>query len=194
MRAIMIATQNRSKFKEIKDIMGTYGIMARMPDIEIDVHEGTVSYEANAQMKASYLVSRLDMDALGEDSGIEVPALGGFPGVISARFVQGSDDDRNRALLDRMKHLQPSERTAVFRACAVISRPDGTSITGYGELHGKIIEQPAGGNGFGYDPIFVPDGYQKTLAQLPSDEKNSISHRKKAIEAVLEAYIAKPDT
>ncbi len=187
---IFVATNNLAKFEEIKDIMSRYGVTAQMPGMEIDVNEGTVSYEDNARKKALYLTSTLGSDAMGEDSGIEVPALGGFPGVISARFVQGADRNRNAALLDRMKQLAPAERKAVFKAYAVIALADGTCLAGYGELTGKIIEKPAGENGFGYDPIFVPDGYDKTLAQMSPEEKNNISHRRKAIEAVIEKYTA----
>ncbi|MGC8684518.1 MAG: RdgB/HAM1 family non-canonical purine NTP pyrophosphatase [bacterium] len=190
MKVLVVATNNSGKFKEIKTIIEQYGITAMMPDIKIDVEEGTVSYEENAKLKAYYVMSTLGVDALGEDSGIEVLKLGGFPGVISARFVQGTDLDRNIALLDRMKNLFNSERRAIFKAYAVIALKDGSYITGYGELKGKIIDEPKGDNGFGYDPIFVPDGYDMTLAQLPLEVKNSISHRKKAIESVVEQYIA----
>lgn len=188
-RTILVATGNASKFKEIKDIVQRYDISAQMPGIEIDVQEGVVSYEENARLKASYLTSKLGIDALGEDSGIEIPALNGFPGVISARFVEGSDQDRNAALLAKMQLLKPEDRKAVFKAFVVITLKDGGHLTGYGELRGRITESPAGSNGFGYDPIFVPDGYDRTLALLPGDEKNSISHRRKAIESVIKQYV-----
>lgn len=189
MNIIAVATNNVAKFKEIKEIINKYGIIAQMPDIKIDVHEGTVSYEENARMKASYLTSKLGSDALGEDSGIEIAALGGFPGVISARFIDGSDNDRNAALLDKMVGIRSDDRKAVFKAYVVISLKNGGYLTGYGELRGKITTTPEGSSGFGYDPIFIPDGYDKTLARIPSDEKNAISHRRKAIEAVIKQYI-----
>ena len=189
MRTIFVATGNASKFKEIKDIVQRYDISAQMPGIEIDVQEGVVSYEENARLKASYLTSKLGIDALGEDSGIEIPALNGFPGVISARFVEGSDQDRNSALLAKMQLLKPGDRKAVFKAFVVITLKSGGSLTGYGELRGSINDIPMGNNGFGYDPIFIPDGYDRTLALLPGDEKNSISHRRKAIESVIKQYV-----
>ena len=188
-RTIIVATGNASKFKEIQDIMQKYGMTAQMPGIRIDVQEGVVSYEENARLKASYLTSKLGIDALGEDSGIEIPALDGFPGVISARFVDGSDQDRNAVLLGKMQHLKPEDRTAVFKAFVVITLKTGGYLTGYGELRGRITEIPAGSNGFGYDPIFVPDGYDETLALLPGDEKNAISHRRKAIESAIKKYV-----
>ena len=190
LRAVIIATGNSAKFQEIKDIMGRYGIVARMSDIKVGVREGTLSYEENARLKASYMTARLGVDAFGEDSGIEVPALGGFPGVISARFIEGTDSGRNSALLDRMRHLGPSDRRAVFKACAVITFVNGAFVAGYGELSGRIIDGPAGENGFGYDPVFVPDGHRRTLAQMSPREKDDISHRRRAVEAVLEKYVA----
>ncbi len=189
MGVIVVATGNVAKFKEIKEILTRHGIIARMPDIKIDVREGVVSYEENAKIKASYLTSRLGADALGEDSGIEVPALGGFPVVISARFIEGSDRDRNAALLEKMKHIKSEDRKAVFKAYVVITLKDGGYLTGYGELGGRITMKPEGNNGFGYDPIFIPDGYDRSLAILSGDEKNTISHRRKAIEAVLGQYV-----
>jgi XTP/dITP diphosphohydrolase len=189
MRIIVVATNNVAKFKEIKEIINRYGIIAQMPDIKIDVHEGVVSYEENARIKASYLTSKLGIDALGEDSGIEVPALGGFPGVISARFIDGSDNDRNAALLSKMVDIRSDDRKAVFKAYVVISLKNGGYLTGYGELKGMMTTTPEGSSGFGYDPIFIPDGYDKTLAQIPGEEKNKISHRRKAIEMVLKEYI-----
>lgn len=186
---IVVATNNPGKFNEFKAILKEYGITAQMPNIKIDVKEGITSYEENAKLKAFYVMSTLGIDTLGEDSGIEVPKLGGFPGVISARFVQGSDHDRNIALLNKMKSLSASERQAIFKAYAVIALKNGSYIVGYGELRGTIINEPKGENGFGYDPIFVPDGYDKTLAQLSSKIKNSISHRRKAVQSVIEQYI-----
>lgn len=188
MGVIVVATGNAFKFKEIQDIVQKYGMTAQMPGIRIDVQEGVVSYEENARLKASYLTSKLGIDALGEDSGIEVPALDGFPGVISARFIDGSDPDRNAALLGKMQHLKPEDRKAVFKAFVVITLRAGGSLTGYGELWGSITDKAAGNNGFGYDPIFIPDGYDKTLALLPGDEKNAISHRRKAIESAIRKY------
>ncbi len=189
MSTIVVATGNVAKFKEIKSILDGYGIDARMPDLRIDVEEGTASYEDNAILKASYLASRLGTDALGEDSGIEVPALGGFPGVVSARFVPGPDSARNAALLDRMKALAPGRRKAVFKAYAAIALKAGGCITGYGELEGTIADGPAGADGFGYDPVFVPEGYDVTLAQMTHEDKNRVSHRRKALEDVVRKYI-----
>ena len=189
MRTIVVATGNASKFKEIEDIVQKYGVSAQMSGIKIDVQEGVVSYEENARLKASYLTSKLGIDALGEDSGIEIPALDGFPGVISARFIDGSDQDRNAALLGKMQHLKPEDRKAVFKAFVVITLKAGGSLTGYGELWGRIADRAVGNNGFGYDPIFIPDGYDKTLALLPGHEKNAISHRRKAIESVIKQYV-----
>ncbi len=188
-RIIIIATGNPAKFREISDIMGKYDIAVRMADLRVDVREGTASYEENARLKAFYVAARLGADAFGEDSGIEVPALGGFPGVMSARFIEGRDSDRTDALLDRMRHLGPPDRKAAFKACAVIALADGTTVVGYGELNGRITDGPVGENGFGYDPVFVPDGYDRTLAQMSPREKNDISHRRRAIEAVVEKYL-----
>ncbi len=189
MSILIIATNNLAKFREIQDMASTYGIIVRMPDKKIDVEEGVESYEDNARLKALTLTSLSGIDALGEDSGIEIPALGGFPGVISARFTEGSDNDRNAALLGKMMYLVSGQRKAVFKAYAVITLTNGRYLTGYGELKGSIIDEPAGNNGFGYDPIFIPDSYDRTLAQLSSEQKNSISHRRKAIEEVMGKYM-----
>ncbi len=185
---LYVATNNTSKFREIRQIAEDYGIHAQMPAVPVDVQEGVVSYEENALLKASFVTAQFGVDALGEDSGIEVPALGGFPGVISARFVAGSDQDRNNALLERMKALGHGQRQAVFKAYIVITLADGGHLTGYGELRGSIAGVPAGGNGFGYDPIFIPDGYDRTLGLLSEEEKNRISHRRKAIESAFRQY------
>ncbi len=185
---LIVATNNEAKFREIRQIAEEYGILARMPAVKTDVQEGVVSYEENALLKASSVTAQSGADALGEDSGIEVTALGGFPGVISARFVEGSDQDRNNALLERMKTLEPSRRQAVFKACVVISLVSGGHLTGYGELRGHITDAPEGGNGFGYDPIFIPDGFDRTLGLLDGEEKNRISHRRKAIESAVRQY------
>jgi len=190
MKLIFVATKNHAKFEEIKNILNRYGVITQMPSVDMDFAEGIISYKKNAGMKALYLNQRLNCDALGEDSGIEIPVLGGFPGVMSARFIKGSDSDRNTALLDKIKSLRTTDRKAVFKSYTVIILKDGTYLAGYGEVRGIIIDKPAGNNGFGYDPIFVPDGYDKTLAQLTQSEKNNISHRKTAIMTVMKKYTA----
>ncbi|MCL4478935.1 MAG: non-canonical purine NTP pyrophosphatase [Deltaproteobacteria bacterium] len=194
-KRLLLATQNHAKFLEIKSIIERYAqshkITILTPDRSpiADIKEGIQSYEANAKAKAMYFTERFRVDSLGEDSGIEIPALNGFPGVVSARFVKGSDMDRNNALLERMKHLEGHDRHALFKAYVVIACTNGSFFTGYGALEGHITEALSGSNGFGYDSIFVPDGCDITLAKLNPEEKNGISHRKKAIMSVIEEYL-----
>ena len=131
---------------------------------------------------------------LADDSGLMVDYLGGAPGVYSARFAgeDGNDKKNNEKLLRLLEGVPADERTAQFVSVITMVYPDGTVISARGECHGRIITEPAGDGGFGYDPLFVPDGYEKTFAQLSAEEKNAISHRAAALaelEKLLEARI-----
>ena len=126
------------------------------------------------------------MPVIADDSGISLKQLGGKPGVFSARYVgeNATDDDNNNKLIAELKNYPEPHRAKYV--CASVYFDGINFITGYGEIKGKIIKTPRGTNGFGYDPYFVPDGYSRTMAELPPEEKNSISHRAKAFEELKE--------
>jgi XTP/dITP diphosphohydrolase len=128
---------------------------------------------------------------VADDSGLMVDYLGGAPGVYSARFAgeECSDEKNNQKLIKLLSGLSQKEKTAKFVSVITLMFPDGETVVARGECKGRIIDSPTGENGFGYDPLFVPDGYDKTFAQLSQEEKNSISHRAKALEK-LEALLS----
>jgi XTP/dITP diphosphohydrolase len=152
-----------------------------------DVQESGQSYEENAAIKARAWADRFGMPALADDSGLEVRCLGGRPGVLSARAAHGGDSDRINWLLGELGGLEgASDRRACFVACLVVAFPTGWAGGGgyfasEGRCFGRIAGKPLGAEGFGYDPVFVPDGYKNTFAELGSLVKSKISHRARAM-------------
>jgi XTP/dITP diphosphohydrolase len=142
-------------------------------------------------LKARAFAAAAALPALADDSGLEVDALDGFPGVRSARWAPGDDADRVRALLERMQRVSPEDRGARFRSVVALAwpGPEGRSVTAPGTVEGRIAIQACGGSGFGYDPIFlVEDGGHdgtRTMVELSADEKNRLSHRSRALKALL---------
>jgi len=187
---LLIATGNAGKAKEICELLGNLPINLRtlidFPNVRPVVESGH-TYEENAVLKARSYAQQTGLLALADDSGLEVEALGGAPGVISARYAgQGaSDNDRVAFLLRQLANAPSANRSARFVCVAALA--DSTSAivdVEYGICEGKVIDQPRGANGFGYDPIFIPQGFDKTFAELPNEIKNNISHRGRALQSV----------
>jgi XTP/dITP diphosphohydrolase len=188
---LVIATRNRHKLEEIRSIF-------RVPFVELlsaldfpeipDVVEDGATFEANAIKKAVTLARATGSWALADDSGLEVDALGGAPGVHSARYAGEPVNyaANNRKLLAAL--ADATDRRARFRCVIALSSPDGRVRTVEGRCEGRILGEERGHRGFGYDPVFVPDGYSLTFAELASDVKNSISHRGQALKEAQRAW------
>ena len=191
-KRIIAASANAHKIKEIKAITKKFGMdvvsrdEAGVPPFEI-VEDGQ-TFEENSYKKAFAIMQASGETTIADDSGLMVDYLGGAPGVYSARFAgDHCDDERNnQKLLGMLEGLADSERTAKFVSVITMIFPDGQTLVARGECPGRIIEMPTGENGFGYDPLFVPDGYDKTFAQLSEEEKNAISHRARALQKLEE--------
>ena len=185
MAAILIATTNSGKRREFGDLLAPIQITS--PDdlgIDIDVEESAVTFRENAILKARAYAQTAACIALADDSGLEVDALNGSPGVRSARFggAHLDDDDRCRLLLDELRQVEGRDRRAAqFRCCLVAMAPDGRICEAEGICRGSIELDMQGTGGFGYDPIFHVPEYGATMAQLPAATKNQISHRARAI-------------
>lgn len=193
---IIVATGNRGKLKEITEIFSDIpGALVAMSDYfkeEPFINETGTTFFENACIKADWVFHAAGMCALADDSGLMVDALAGAPGVNSARYAgtQGDTAANNAKLLAELKGLTPSERTAQF-VCSVVLRVDENNfIHAEGKCTGRILECPRGGGGFGYDPLFVPDGFNRTFAELNRNEKHRISHRGKALRALKEKFHA----
>ena len=187
---ILAATGNAHKLREIRAILQPSGIEVVNPaavgGIPAVVEDGD-SFEANAVKKAVEVAAAAGQCTLADDSGLEVAALGGVPGVYSSRYAgEDADDAANLAkLLDELANVRA--RSARFVCVVAVATPAGLVGTATGQVSGTIISCPRGLNGFGYDPVFVPDGHEHTFAELSEDVKNSESHRAAALRAALEA-------
>lgn len=182
---LIIASANAHKITEISSITPSFITLLSMKDIGItdDIPETAPTLEGNALQKARYIYSRTGKACFADDTGLEVDALGGEPGVYSARYAQIFDPTAtshnaaaNVALLLKKLQNAPS-RTAQFRTVIALILPDGTEHLFQGEIKGEITSDLRGNEGFGYDPIFIPHGYNQTFAQMPAELKNRISHR-----------------
>ena len=186
---VLLGTGNPGKLLELRSILGEMPGLRLLTRHEVpfpDVEETGASFAENALIKARTIASATGCAVLAEDSGLCVRALRGDPGVRSARYAgEPSDHEANlRRLLERMRGVD--ERTACFVTVAALRFRDGKELLRAGVLTGRIAEERAGCGGFGYDPVFVPDGHVRTLAQLPADLKNRISHRRRAVEPLRE--------
>ena len=190
MSKAVIATRNKGKLKELQELLKDLNLEI----LPIDAFNvGTIeedgnSFFENAMKKAKITAEKTGLLAIADDSGLEVDALDGQPGIHSARYAgeNASDKENNKKLLKELDGVEAQRRTARFRCVIVAYRPDGQFISAEGVCQGRIAEKPAGEHGFGYDPIFIPEGYQRTMAQLRREEKNKISHRGKALEILKE--------
>ena len=188
MKKIIIATRNKGKIREFRDFFQTFHIEVRslldfndeLPEIE----ETGDTFEQNAAIKAERIAEYLKQPVLADDSGLVVDALHGEPGIYSARYAgEGSTDEENyQKLLKKMQHVPKDERTARFVCVLAIHIPEEETVFYEGYCEGEIAFAPSGENGFGYDPVFIPKGFDCTMAELSPEEKNKISHRKHAFD------------
>ncbi len=187
MRTFVLATANPHKAEEMSSVLEGLGVrvLAR-PDHVGDVEETQDTLEGNALLKARALARATGGVAVGDDTGLFVEALGGRPGVYSARYAgeNATYADNVEKLLDEMSAA--SSRRAYFRTVIALATPDGLEVTVEGVLEGEITREPRGTNGFGYDPVFAPDDTPgRTLAELDAHEKNTLSHRARALHALV---------
>ena len=182
-KKLVVATNNAHKLEEISAILGNEMELLSLKDIHCnaDIPETANTLEGNARQKAMYIHENYGMDCFADDTGLEVEALNGAPGVFSARYAgDGHDSEANMQKL--LKELEGKEnRKAQFRT-AICLIMESKEYLFEGIVKGYIIEEKRGGSGFGYDPIFVPEGYDQTFAELGNDVKNTISHRARAVE------------
>jgi len=187
---LLIATMNRGKIREFREILGQEGIswddLSAHPDLAAAEETGR-TFRANACQKAAHYARILKMHAVADDSGLEVDALGGSPGVHSARWAAvhhagNGDVDNNALLLRQLENVPDERRTARFVCVLAMADPQGRAIyTARETVEGRIIHEPRGDNGFGYDPLFFVHEHGKTMAELESGQKHQISHRGKAL-------------
>ena len=180
---IIAATKNKNKLREFGEILKEFQIISQEEaGVDIDVEETGTTFEENSRLKAEAIFNATGMPAIADDSGLCVDALGGAPGVYSARYGgEGLDDEgRVELLLKNMEDIPDEKRTARF-VCAITMVSKDAVIAARGECEGVIAHAPQGENGFGYDPVFYMKEYGKTTAQMSPDEKNAVSHRGKAL-------------
>ena len=192
---IIFATKNENKLKEIREILGSEYEVISMKEagIDIDIVEDGETFEDNAIKKAEEIMKLTNETVLADDSGLEIDFLGGEPGVHCSRFM-GEDTpytEKNKAILERMKSARGSQRSARFVCAIAAAVPDKYTIIDRETVEGLIAQEPAGENGFGYDPIFIPENYENTFAQLPAEVKNTISHRARAL-TKMQDYLSNP--
>lgn len=190
MRNLVFATGNSHKLQEVQGLFKEGFALSCLKDVNIteEIPETADNLVDNALQKAWYVYKKCGIPCFADDTGLEVEALNGAPGVYSARYA-GEQKDSKLNMLLLLKNMTGKEnRNARFRTIIAYIDENAQEHIFEGEIRGKIIENMAGGNGFGYDPIFVPEGYDKTFAQLSSETKNKISHRARAMEKFL-SYI-----
>lgn len=186
-KSIIIATKNRGKAKEFVALFAKKGYSIKtlesFPELE-EVEETGDTFEENALLKAETISKKLNTIVLADDSGLKVDVLGGQPGVYSARYagIEKDDAKNNAKLLSELSELPKDERSAQFHCTLALAGPGKKSLVIEGELQGFISAIPRGENGFGYDPLFYIPQFEKTMAELTQDQKNTISHRAVALE------------
>ncbi len=192
MRKIVFATNNQHKLEEVRSMIGSYFEVLSLRDIDCneEIPENGSTFEVNAISKARYIKDNYGYDCFADDSGLEVKALNNAPGVYSARYA-GEPSNSQRNIEKLMREMQgKEERLARFRTCiAYISDREKEIFEGC--VEGYIIDTLRGFNGFGYDPLFIPCGYDITFAEMSSDEKNKISHRAIAVQKLIEYLLSK---
>ncbi len=187
---LAVASRNPGKLREVLRICADWPVRWLLPDRDPgpwpDVREDGRTYLENARRKARATAEALGVPALADDSGIEVDALGGAPGPRSARYAgEGATDEENlRELIRAVAGVPPGGRTARYRCLALVAWPDGREVWAEGVCEGSLVTRPRGSRGFGYDPIFVPAGWDATMAELSDEEKDRVSHRGRALRAL----------
>jgi XTP/dITP diphosphohydrolase len=193
----VLATHNAHKVAELRSILAAADALGAWDVIGADElnapqpTEDGITFAANALLKARACVAATGLPAVADDSGLCVAAMGGAPGVFSARWAGGhGDDSANLALLlDQLRDLRDEDRGAWFECAAALVAPDGREWVETGRMPGRLARQPRGRGGFGYDPILIPDGHCVTAAELTAEQKNAISHRGKAFRALAPAIL-----
>jgi XTP/dITP diphosphohydrolase len=185
---LVCSSANPDKVAEIAAIVGDVFDLLPRPAAVPEVVEDADSLEGNARLKAVALAQATGFPAVADDTGLEVDALGGRPGVYAGRFAgeRASYADNRAKLLAELSGVPPERRTARFRTVAVVRWPDGREVLAEGTCEGRIAEQERGARGFGYDPLFVPDGCDgRTFAEMSEDEKHALSHRGRAFRTLM---------
>ncbi len=192
---VVIATKNKGKLREIKDIFARNGLVLNILGLDLfpeigDIKEDGNTFFENALKKAKTVAEHTGLVAIADDSGLEIDALNGAPGVFSARFAgeKATDEENNKKVLELLKDVPSSKRSARFRCVIVAYSPKGKYISAEGIWEGKITTEPKGEFGFGYDPIFEDLETGLTAAQMDIVEKNKRSHRFKAIKKLIELW------
>lgn len=187
----VLATRNAHKVRELREILAAAGTPVELVGLDAypdapDVAETGLTFAENALLKAHAIAEHTGAAAIADDSGIAVDALNGMPGVFSARWAGGHGDDAANLdlLLAQVSDVPDDRRGAAFVCAAALALPGGAEHIAEGKLPGHIIRAPRGTNGFGYDPVFVPEGRTETTAEMAPDEKNAISHRARAFRAL----------
>lgn len=189
---LIIASNNKGKIREIKEMLGNYFdevLSMREAGIDLDVVEDGTTFLENARKKAHETLALVkDAAVLADDSGLEVDALGGEPGVYSARYADDGHDDQanNKKLLDNLANVPDEKRGANFACAMVLSRHGKEDIDSIGRCYGYILREPQGENGFGYDPLFYYPDFGVSFAQATPEQKNEVSHRRKALNGIRE--------
>ena len=177
---IVVASGNAHKLNEIAEILTGVELVS-MRDIGFDgeIEENGSTFKENAYIKAKFIAEKFNLPALADDSGLCVDALGGAPGVYSARYSGGGDRENRLLLLKNLENA--TSRTARFKSCVCLCFPDGKTVFGEGACEGRILLEDTGDGGFGYDPVFFSDDLKKSFGQATAEEKNSVSHRFRAL-------------
>ena len=188
MKKLVFATNNAHKLEEIRAILGDKVEILSLNDIDChaDIPETADTLQGNAVLKAQYIYDNYGLDCFADDTGLEVEALNGAPGIYSARYAGGEGHDSEANMKKLLSEMQDKDnRKARFRTVICLIE-DGKEHFFEGIVNGSIIRERKGGAGFGYDPVFVPDGYSETFAEMGNDEKNKISHRARAVQKLCE--------
>ena len=178
---LVFATNNAHKLEEVQQMVGDKFVLKSLADIgcDDDIPETGVTFQENAQQKTDYLFQKYQVDCFGDDSGLEIDALNGEPGVYSARYSGSRDMEKNIDLV--LEKLQGQENPKARFKTVISLFLDGEQHFFEGTVEGRIIASRTGTEGFGYDPIFIPEGYDQTFAEMSLEEKNKISHRSQAV-------------
>lgn len=191
METLVVASSNKHKIDEISRVTKKFGIDVISRDDagiskDLEIEENGSTFEENSYIKAKAIMDICGKPTIADDSGLMVEALGGAPGVYSARFAgeDQNDERNNEKLKDLLRDVPYKDRRAKFISVITVLFPDGRKIVARGECPGHIIEEERGNNGFGYDPLFVPEGYGSTFGMLSSEVKNEISHRALALKSL----------
>lgn len=189
MKSIILASNNKDKVKEVKEILKGYDIISmKEAGIDVDIEENGTTFEENALIKARAIMKLTGQITMADDSGLEIDYLNKAPGVYSARFMghDTSYDIKNKALIQKLEGVRGSDRSGRFVCAIAVCFPDGREIVKRGTMEGLIAEEIKGDNGFGYDPIVYLPEYGRTSGELAPEEKNKISHRGKALALIKE--------